>query len=61
MENEKWGLDHDNKPGIHATRNGKSLGRVGKILQKVSRVQEVVRIRSKCESKWEKDRGRERK
>jgi hypothetical protein len=32
--------------GIRATRNGKSLGRAGKILQMVSRVQEVV-------EKWE--------
>ena len=49
------------KPGIHATRNGKSLGRAGKVLQMVSRAREVVRMRGKCESRWEKDRGRERK
>ena len=49
------------RPGIRATRNGKSLGRAGKILQMVSKAWEVVGERSKCESRWEKDRGRERK
>ena len=33
-------------PGICATREGKSLGRVGKILQKVREAQEMVRVRS---------------
>ena len=49
------------KPGIHAARNGESLGRAGKILQMVSRAREMVGMRSKCESWWEKDRGHERK
>ena len=50
------------KPGICATRNGKSLMRAGKILQMVSEAQDAVgEIRGKCESGWEKDRGRERK
>ena len=49
------------KPGIRATRNGKSLKRAGKILQMVSRAREVVGKGSKCGSRWEKDRGRERK
>ena len=49
------------RPGIHATRNGKSLMRAGKILQIVSRVWEVMGEGSKCGSRWEKDRGRERK
>ena len=31
------------RPGIRATRNGKSLKRAGKILQMVSRAREVVR------------------
>ena len=48
-------------PGIRATRNGKSLMRAGKILQIVSRAWEAVGMGSKCESGWEKDRGRERK
>ena len=30
------------RPGIHATRNGKSLKGAGKILQMVSRAREVV-------------------
>ena len=36
-------------------------GGAGEILQIVSRVQEVVGERSKCGSRWEKDRGHERK
>ena len=49
------------RPGIHATRNGKSLIGVGKILQIVSRAWEAIGERSKCGSRWEKDRGRERR
>ena len=49
------------KPGIHATRNDKSLKGAGKILQMVSRAWGVVGERSKCEGGWEKDRGCERK
>ena len=45
------------KPRIHATRNGKSLRSVGEILRGVSRVWEVVKIRSKYENRWERIEG----
>jgi hypothetical protein len=47
------------RPGIRATRNGKFLMRMGKILQMVSRAREAV---GKCESGWERIEGaREKK
>ena len=51
------------RPGIRATRNGKSLMRAGKILQMVSKARETVgERRGKCESGWERIEGaRERK